>query len=179
MKISSRAKYAVRLMVELDRQGALKRPIQLARISEKTGISKRYLEQLAIALKSHSLIRGVAGRNGGYMLIKTPDQISIGAVLKALNGPINLSLCVVEPSTCMRADFCECRLIWSLLTKRVNAVLEEFSIADLSDKSVMEEVRLLMLGPADTRDGDMCGECGGAIHPEQGESIATSTGETS
>ena len=132
-------------MVEIDRQGGRSRPVQLIQVSRITGISKRYLEQLAIALKSHSLIRGISGRKGGYLLARQPTEISIGEVLKAVIGPIDLSVCVVEPETCMRADFCECRLIWTLLNRKVNAVLDEFSISDLSDRELMSDVRNQLL----------------------------------
>ncbi len=146
MKLSSRARYAVRLVLEIDRQGGRTKPVQLIQVSKLTGISKRYLEQLAIALKSHSLIRGISGRKGGYLLARSPKKITIGDVLKAVIGPIDLSVCVVEPESCMRAEFCECRLIWTLLNRKVNAVLEEFSIADLSDKTLMKEIRDQLLG---------------------------------
>ena len=132
--------------MEIDRQGGRSKPVQLIQVSKLTGISKRYLEQLAIALKSHSLIRGVSGRKGGYLLARSPKKITIGDVLKAVIGPIDLSVCVVEPESCMRAEFCECRLIWTLLNRKVNAVLEEFSISDLSDRGLMKEIRDQLLG---------------------------------
>ncbi len=134
------------MVLEIDRQGGRTKPVQLIQVSKLTGISKRYLEQLAIALKSHSLIRGISGRKGGYLLARSPKKITIGDVLKAVIGPIDLSVCVVEPESCMRAEFCECRLIWTLLNRKVNAVLEEFSIADLSDKTLMKEIRDQLLG---------------------------------
>lgn len=136
----------MRLVLEIDRQGGRSKPVQLIQVSKLTGISKRYLEQLAIALKSHSLIRGVSGRKGGYLLARSPKKITIGDVLKAVIGPIDLSVCVVEPESCMRAEFCECRLIWTLLNRKVNAVLEEFSISDLSDRGLMKEIRDQLLG---------------------------------
>jgi Rrf2 family cysteine metabolism transcriptional repressor len=128
-------------MVELDRNGGRETPVHLGKISQITGISRRYLEQLAIALKSHSLLRGVSGRKGGYLLARPASEITIGEVLTSVIGPINLSVCVVEPELCMRSEFCSCRLIWTLLNRRVNAVLEEFSIADLSNKELLATVR--------------------------------------
>ena len=134
------------MVLEIDRQGGRTKPVQLIQVSKLTGISKRYLEQLAIALKSHSLVRGVSGRKGGYLLARPPTEITIGDVLKAVIGPIDLSVCVVEPETCMRAEFCECRLIWTLLNRKVNAVLGEFSIADLSDREMMSGIREQLVG---------------------------------
>jgi len=146
MKLSARARYAVRLMVELDRLDGRRKPVQLSRIAEITGISRRYLEQLAIALKSHSLLRGISGRNGGYLLAKPPSNITIGDVLTAVIGPIHFSVCVVEPDICMRADFCECRLIWTLLDRRVNSLLEEYTVADLTDQDRLEGIRRELKG---------------------------------
>jgi Rrf2 family protein len=149
MKLSARARYAVRLMVELERLGGRKKPVRLGHVSKITGISKRYLEQLAIALKSDSLVRGVAGRNGGYLLARPASSITIGDVLTAVTGPINLTICVVEPDLCMRSDLCECRTIWTLLNLRINKVLEEFTIADLLDRKLLKEVRARLLEEGD------------------------------
>jgi Rrf2 family protein len=149
MKLPARARHAVRLMVELDRLGASTRPVDLAKISSTTGISRRFLEQMTISLKSHLLLRGVAGRNGGYVFAKPAGAITIGAVLRAVNGPINMSVCVAAPETCLRSEFCECRLIWHLLQLRINRILDEVTIADLSDKRRMAHIREHVLHEAD------------------------------
>jgi Rrf2 family protein len=162
MKLSARARYAVRLMVELDRNGGRETPVHLGKISKITGISRRYLEQLAIALKSHSLLRGVSGRKGGYLLARPASKITIGEVLTSVIGPINLSVCVVEPEICMRSEFCSCRLIWTLLNRRVNTVLEDFSIADLSDQALLATVREQLIAEFNTDGTEDLPAVGGA-----------------
>jgi len=133
MKLTSRARHALRLALEVSRLGGGERPVRLSEVSEVTGISKKFLEQLAMALKSHGLLRGISGRKGGYVLARPADRITIGEVLKAIMGPISLAVCTDEPSECMSSEFCECRMIWLLLEQRIRAVLDEFTLADISD----------------------------------------------
>lgn len=141
MKLSARGKYALRLMLALSRKKDPKVPVHLSELAKTTGISKKFLEQLVMGLKSHSLLRGFAGRNGGYILARPADQITIGQVLSASMGPICLSLCVEDATSCINADFCECRLVWMLMNKRIHAILDEYTLADLNDKKFMKSVR--------------------------------------
>ena len=146
MKISSRARHAVRLMLEVARMSDGKTPVQLTEVAKMTGLSRRFLEQLTIALKSHSLLTGVCGRLGGYLLARPSSQISIGDVLVAVTGPITMTTCANNPSTCDGSDLCESRIMWALLQKRVKILLHECTIADLLDpkwkKSILDELEL-------------------------------------
>ncbi len=146
MKLSSRARHAVRLMLEVSRLGDGERPVQLSEIASATGLSRRFLEQLAIALKSHNLVKGVCGRNGGYLLARPAEDISIGDVLTAVLGPINLAVCAEDKALCMASDFCECRMIWVLLRERINALLNEYSISDLLDDDWLNTIRMQLEG---------------------------------
>lgn len=128
-------------MLEVSRHGGKTNPVNLSQVARLTGISKKFLEQLAIALKSHSLLRGVCGRQGGYLLGRPADRITIGEVLTAVSGPTNLTFCVENPDTCMSSEFCECRLIWQLLSLRVKEVLNEFTIADLLNTERVDFIR--------------------------------------
>jgi Rrf2 family cysteine metabolism transcriptional repressor len=141
MKLSSRARHAVRLMLEISRLGDGEKPVQLSEVAKTTGLSKRFLEQLAISMKSHSLVTSVCGRKGGYLLARPGDEITIGNVLTAVMGPINLAVCAEDASLCLASEFCECRMIWVLLRERINSVLNEYTLADLLDKDWLETVR--------------------------------------
>jgi Rrf2 family protein len=144
MKLSCRARYAVRLTLEVHRKGENGKPVGLSEVARVTNISRRFLEQLAMALKSHCILRGICGRNGGYVLGREADEITIGDVIRAVTGPIELASCNEEPSNCMAAEFCESRVIWMLLEQRVNDVLDEYSIADVLDRESLASIRELL-----------------------------------
>ena len=92
MKISTRGRYALRMMLDVSRHGGEDVPVSLASVAQRTGISHGYLEQVALALKSARLVRGVAGRHGGYKLAVPAREISIRQIIEATIGPI----CVVD-----------------------------------------------------------------------------------
>ena len=152
MRISTRGRYALRLMLDVGRHGADGQPVSLAMVAERTGISRGYLEQLAQSLRSARLVRGVAGRYGGYRLAKAPAEISLGQILEAAIGPICVVDCVDDPESCPRSEYCECRVVYDLINRRIAEVLDEFTLADLLDsrrgrkrKEAMELERLLTI----------------------------------
>jgi Rrf2 family protein len=139
MKISTRGRYALRMMLDIARNGGQKSPVSLASVSQRTGISHGYLEQVALALRGAHLVRGVAGRHGGYTLSCPADKICIRQIIEATIGPVCVVDCIDEPEACPRAEFCECRVVYALINQRIGEVLEEFSLADLADPSWMKE----------------------------------------
>ena len=80
MKLSTRARYALRSMAAIAQRGDKDKPISLQKISKRTQISRRYLEQLAMALKGASLLRSISGRRGGYMLSRPAKDIKVGEI---------------------------------------------------------------------------------------------------
>ena len=139
MRISTRGRYALRMMLDVARNGGLDTPVSLASVSERTGISHGYLEQVALALRSARLVRGVAGRHGGYKLSSSPEKITIRQIIEATLGPICVVDCVDEPEACPRADYCECRVVYALINLMIGEVLEEFTLADLANPSWMKK----------------------------------------
>ncbi len=141
MKLSTRARYALRAMLELARLGGENKPINLAIISRKTSVSRRYLEQVIIPLKNAKLVRGVSGKNGGYLLAKPADQIRVGDIIETAIGKINIVECVHEPDSCPKARLCECRTLYQIINKKIVDAINEFTLADLSDKERMKRLR--------------------------------------
>jgi Rrf2 family iron-sulfur cluster assembly transcriptional regulator len=140
MRLTTRGRYSVRLMLEIARFSDDETPVNLQEIAAWTGISRRYLEQLIIPLKAAKLVRGHSGRGGGYSLTCQPGEIKVGAVLAAAMGPLSLVECVDAEHACGRADACECRLLWTLVTDRVRDVLDEYSLADLADPAWLARI---------------------------------------
>lgn len=135
MRLTTRARYALRMMLDVARNGGDERPVSLASVAERTDISRGYLEQLAIALRNARLLKGVAGRYGGYRLAEDPKHITVGEIVEAAIGPICVVDCVDDPLSCERAELCECRMVYSIINERIAEVLREYTLADLLDPS--------------------------------------------
>jgi len=136
MKLSTRARYGIRSMVAIARLSEDDHPVSLERVARRTGMSRGYLEQLAACLKRASLIEGVSGRCGGYTLSRAPKEITIGQIVEAAIGPINIVNCVLEPESCLISDGCECRAVYCVLNEKIGEVLCGFTLADLAGGSV-------------------------------------------
>jgi Rrf2 family protein len=92
MKISTRGRYGIRLLIDLAER-AKEKHVSLAAIAERQGISLRYLEQLAVILRRHNFIRSVKGASGGYVLARPAEEIILGDILRILEG----DMLVAEP----------------------------------------------------------------------------------
>lgn len=130
MKISTRTRYGLRLMVRLALNYG-KGPVDIRYISEKEGISLKYLGQIAISLKAAGLIRTVRGFKGGNLLSKEPSQYSLLEIIEAIEGQISLIECVTEQGSCSRENKCLTRTIWADLNDTVRSKLREKSLGDL------------------------------------------------
>jgi Rrf2 family protein len=164
VKLSTRARYALRMMLDVARYAEPEKPVSLAAVSKRIGVSRGYLEQLAPALRNARLIRGVSGRYAGYRLALPRSDISIGDTVKATIGPIYIVDCVEDPKSCLRSTDCECRMVQSLINHRVAEVLGAHSLSDL-------------LNPEEAFAFDISSDCqlgsgyGGAIAQRAGKSV--------
>jgi Rrf2 family transcriptional regulator, cysteine metabolism repressor len=151
MRLGTRARYGMRMMAEMARLFDGSTPLQLHEISETTGISRRYLEQIAIPLKRAALIEGRSGRNGGYLLTRSASRIRLREIIEAVSGPIELVRCVQVPETCPRNARCHCRRLWTFITDDIRTVLDNYSLANLVEPEWMRAN--LSRAPRRTRGG--------------------------
>jgi Rrf2 family protein len=133
LKLSTRARYALRMMMDVARQGGEQHPVNLTGVAERCGLSHGYLEQLALALRAGQLLRAVSGRGGGYFLARRASEITIGHIVEATIGPISIVPCIDDPVSCDRNEGCECRLVYTLINHRIGEVLHAYTLADLLD----------------------------------------------
>lgn len=123
MKISTKGRYGLTLMLELAREyGA--GPISLKSIAEKKDLSQLYLEQIATPLRNASLIRSVRGKYGGYTLTRDPNSISAGEIIRVLEGPIVLVEGLEEEEVAQRA-------LWIQIRDAIKQVLDTTTLHDL------------------------------------------------
>lgn len=109
-------------------------PVQIGDIAKRQGISVKYLEQLIIPLKKADYIRSVRGPKGGHRLAKPPGDITVGEIVKLLEGGISLSDCIANPDLCDRSDTCVTRAIWEAATAAMYDKLDTITLSDLINK---------------------------------------------
>ena len=140
MRLSTRARYALHVMILVARLGKGEQPLSLAKVAERTRLSYRYLEKLVASLKKASLLQPVWGRGGGYLLARPSEEIRIGEIVEAGAGPINVVQCARRPESCLKSDFCECRLLYALINQRIVQTLYEYSLADIATGNWQEKI---------------------------------------
>ncbi|UMZ74893.1 RrF2 family transcriptional regulator [Natranaerofaba carboxydovora] len=134
MRLSTRGQYGVRALVQLAANYD-KGPMPLREISKNENISYQYLEQIFLDLKKDELVRSVRGARGGYSLAKDPKEITVGDIIRSLEGPIGPVDCVKEEDSksCERSSICVSRNVWKKLRDRMTEVLDEFTLKDLTE----------------------------------------------
>jgi len=132
MKLSAKARYAVRILLDLaihDGSG----PVSTADISERTGVSARFIEQILKPLKKAELVQSTRGATGGYMLGADPADISLARVIRTIEGSLSLTKCCEAPVTCPRSSSCRSHNAWMRVSRVMQAELEGITIKDLQD----------------------------------------------
>lgn len=140
MKLSTRGKYGVRALFEIARHYG-KGPLSIKEIAERQKISLSYLEQILHRLGKAGIIGSVRGPHGGYELARKPAAVTIGDVIRALEGPIALSHCL-EPGAaagCFQADDCVARMVWSQVGEKIEAALDSITFDQLLRQSPARE----------------------------------------
>ena len=125
MKISTKGRYGLRLMVDLAvhyEQGL----VPLKEIAVRQEISEKYLEQIMMQLNRSGLVRSVRGAQGGYCLAQPPESITVGAVLRVMEGSL-------APVDCDRMDRCVTVTVWQKLKEAVEGVVDAITLRDLAN----------------------------------------------
>ena len=113
-------------------------PQPLRSIAQVT-LPDQYLEQLLGSLRKAGLVTTVRGAQGGYLLARPPEEITIGHIIDAMEGPLNLSECAYEgEQTCSHSADCPVRHVWEYLTDSINDLLYSISLRDMLEKKEME-----------------------------------------
>ena len=130
MKLSTRGRYGTRMMLDLA-QHFDKGPVQIGDIAKRQDISVKYLEQLIIPLKKANYIKSVRGPRGGHLLAVSPEKVTVGEIVRILEGGIDLTDCVGNPDLCSRSDQCVTRKIWAEATQAMFDKLNAVTLAQM------------------------------------------------
>ena len=133
LQVSQRAHYGLRAMTQLAKAYG-EGPLSLADIAGVERLPAGYLEQLAIPLRKAGLIEGTRGAHGGYRLARPPADLTVGAVIRALEGavaPVECLLVEYVPGSCVREPVCLSRSVWQRVKQSVDQVLDSITLAEL------------------------------------------------
>ncbi len=135
MKLSTRGRYGLKAMFDL----ALNYgdgPISLTSIAERQAVSVNYLEQLISPLRKANLVESVRGAQGGYMLSKKPEDITVGIILTTLEGPLAPTDCVVvegDDDICSHSDYCVTKVIYEKIYESITSVVNSITLQHMID----------------------------------------------
>ncbi|MBQ1681804.1 MULTISPECIES: RrF2 family transcriptional regulator [Agathobacter] len=133
MKISTKGRYALRLMLDvaLNEKGT---PVSLKDISRRQDISEKYLEQIIAILNKAGYVRSIRGAQGGYLLTRSPEEYSVGDILRLTEGSLAPVACIDgAESECLKMNDCVTYLVYKKINDAINEVVDNITLQDLLD----------------------------------------------
>lgn len=136
MKLSTKGRYGLRALIDLAQYSG-EAPVSITSISTRQELSERYLEQLMSMLKKAGLVKSVRGAGGGYVLAKDMAEISVGDVLRALEGSLEPVECAgLEPEGgCKASDYCVTKYVWQRINESISQTVDEIMLDKLVEES--------------------------------------------
>ena len=135
MRLTTRGHYGVRAMAQLARAYG-KGPQPLSEVASREGLSAAYLEQLIVVLRKAGLVEATRGAHGGYQLSRPPAEISVGDVVRALEGPIAPDGCALDEEgdySCQRESDCITKNVWLRIRSSIIEALNSTKLADFCE----------------------------------------------
>lgn len=131
MKISTKGRYALRLMLDLALNNTGE-PVRIKDIAARQEISDKYLEQIISVLNKAGYVKSIRGPQGGYLLTREPEKYTVGMILRLTEGSLAPVPCLDdEVNTCERQDSCATLRLWQMLDAAVSDVVDRVTLADL------------------------------------------------
>lgn len=129
-KISTKTRYGLRALLEMSKHEQ-KKPVKLLDISKNQKISFKYLELIFNLLKNNNIVRSKRGANGGYILVKKPENLSLYEIITAINGPLNIADCIMNPEICLNALKCPANTLWNELQENISEFFKSKTLKDV------------------------------------------------
>lgn len=132
MKLSTKGRYGLKAMYDIACREKPKEPVSLKAIAEKNNLSEQYLEQIFSILKKSGLVKSVRGAQGGYILSRPAEEITVGDIIRVLDGPIAPAVCVLDESdACAIEDSCPTKAVWKKIKDSVDDVIDNITLYDM------------------------------------------------
>ena len=135
MKISTRGRYAIRVMLDLAEHNTGEY-IPLMDIAKRQEISEKYLEAIVASLSKNGFVRSLRGKGGGYQLLRAPEEYTVGSILRLTEGSLAPVACLDDhPNQCERAATCKTLQMWEGFYKLINEYFDGITLEDLLEQS--------------------------------------------
>ncbi|MDD6637951.1 MAG: Rrf2 family transcriptional regulator [Lachnospiraceae bacterium] len=133
MKISTKGRYALRLMIDLA-MNSVGEPVSLKDVAKRQGISEKYLEQIISVLNRAGYVKSIRGAQGGYLLRRAPEEYTVGMILRLTEGSLAPVTCVEDGDfPCERQENCVTVILWKKINDAINSVVDSITLQDLVD----------------------------------------------
>ena len=132
LKLSTKGRYGIHAMYDLALYGT-ETPQCIKAIAERQGVPEAYLEQLIGQLRKSGLVKSVRGAQGGYLLARPPAEITVGQVLRTLEGELAVVDCLLEEDACDKAYACPTRVVWKKVRDGLNEIVDGITLQDMLD----------------------------------------------
>ena len=144
MNVSAKGRYALKMMIDIAEHSS-NEWVSIKAISKRQGISVKYLEQIVANLTRANLLRSRRGSSGGYMLAKTPDQYTVGDILRVIEGKLAPVACLKdEINHCERSCICQTLGFWSGLYKAIDDYVDSVTLDDFMKSQNVEEQAVML-----------------------------------
>ncbi len=131
MKVSTKGRYALRLMIDIAEYGKGGNPVRLKDVAARQKLSGKYLEQIIAVLNKAGYVRSIRGPQGGYLLSRKPSEYTAGMILRLTEGSLAPISCLEDGTACDMMDDCATIKLWRLLNDAINNVVDSVTLEDL------------------------------------------------
>lgn len=136
MMISTKGRYALRVMLDLAEHGK-ENYVSLKDVAQRQNISMKYLEMIVSVLNKGNMVKSQRGKAGGYQLSKMPSEYTVGEIIKLTEKTLAPVMCLEENAdTCQRAGECMTLPLWKKLDSMINGYLNSVTLEDLIQKNI-------------------------------------------
>ncbi len=135
LKISTKFRYGLRLMIELGKEYG-SGPVSIKEIARRMGVSYEYLKRIALSLEKHGLLVSKRGQSGGFELSKSPVEIDVYTIFLAFMDELALTDCLLSEDYCVLAKRCAARELWQEINEHLKSLLKSKTLQDLVNRQI-------------------------------------------
>ena len=135
MMVSTRGRYALRVLIDLAENGGLETYVPMKEVAERQGISVKYVERIMPVLTKNGLVEGMHGQGGGYRLTRKPNEYKVGEILRLTEGDLAPVACLAhDAGKCERSSVCRTLSMWHKFNEITNEYFDGITVGDLMEK---------------------------------------------